>query len=514
MKTKKIFTLRVSVLVVFLLLMLVAINPNPFAAGLEVKTVRGEAATNGLKIGDVIESINGEAIETIEEFNEVISNVEINETFIIQTKKSEVAYITTERPDISIREVRKNNIEKGLDLSGGTRVLLRPDVEHEVSDQQIKNLIDILNNRLNTYGLSDLQIRKATDKDKNKLVLIEIAGASRKEVEELIAGQGKFEAKIDNKTVFEGSKEDIPFVCKDDGTCSGVMNCDGEQNDFFCTFEFAIGLSAEAAKKHAEITKGIPLDPTTETDPTGTTKQYLNATLDLYLDDKLVDSLRISEGLKGIETTSIAISGPGTGTTPEAAYNNALDSMNKLQTILITGSLPFKLKVEKLDSISPLLGPAFIKNAIYIGLLALLSVGVVVYIRYRKLRIVIPMLFVMLCEVIIILGIASLIRWRLDLVAIAGIIAAVGTGVDDQIVIADEVLKGEGAAYNWKQRIKKAFFIIFTAYVTTFVALVPLWNAGAGLMRGFVLTTLIGITVGVLLTRPAFASLIETLLKE
>jgi len=54
-----------------------------------------------------------------------------------------------------------------------------------------------------------------------------------------------------------------------------------------------------------------------------------------------------------------------------------------------------------------------------------------------------------------------LINWNLDLAAIAGILAAVGTGVDDQIVITDEALKGARVARNWKSRMKNAFFIIF-----------------------------------------------------
>ncbi|MFH1591922.1 MAG: protein translocase subunit SecD [Candidatus Woesearchaeota archaeon] len=509
MKIKKLFSIRVIILLFVLLLCLIAINPNPYASGLEVKNVGGEAASQGIKHGDVVESINGETIESIEEFNSVIGSIGVNSTFIFRSSGGEVAYITTQKPEITVQIVRTNNIQKGLDLSGGTRVLLRPDVERTVSDQEITNLIDVLNNRLNTYGLSDLQIRSAKDREGTKLVLIEIAGASRQEVKELIEQQGEFEAKIGNDTVFVGSEKDITFVCKDDGTCSGIRNCDESANGAFCTFEFQISLSGDAAKRHAEITKDIPIGAEEDGG-----RVYLELPLDLYLDGQLVSSLQISEGLKGLETTAILISGPGNGATQEAAYDDALKEMNRLQTVLITGSLPFGLEIEKLDSISPLLGGNFVKNAFFVGFLALITVSIITFIRFRKLKIVLPMMFTMASEVFIILGVAAFIGWRLDLVSIAGIIAAVGTGVDDQIVITDEVLRGQERAYNWKQRIKRAFFIIFAAYATTFVALLPLWNAGAGLVRGFAITTLIGITVGVLITRPAFASIVEKLLSD
>ena len=47
----------------------------------------------------------------------------------------------------------------------------------------------------------------------------------------------------------------------------------------------------------------------------GSTEGYLNETLDLYLDDKLYDSLKISAGLKGKATTQILITGYGKGQT-------------------------------------------------------------------------------------------------------------------------------------------------------------------------------------------------------
>jgi preprotein translocase subunit SecD len=60
----------------------------------------------------------------------------------------------------------------------------------------------------------------------------------------------------------------------------------------------------------------------------------------------------------------------------------------------------------------------------------------------------------------------------------------------------------------------KAFFIIFASYFTLIAAMIPLIFAGAGLLRGFAITTIVGVTAGVLVTRPAFAAIIEILLKK
>jgi len=188
--------------------------------------------------------------------------------------------------------------------------------------------------------------------------------------------------------------------------------------------------------------------------------------------------------------------------------------MKKLQTVMTTGSLPVKLNIVKTDTISPALGAKFIKNAMMIGLLAILAVVLVVFFVYRKIQVSIPMIITMFSEAIIILGIASLIGWNLDLAAIAGIIIAIGTGVDHQIVIADEILRGDKSKYtSWKDKIKNAFFIIMVAYFTTMVAMIPLWFAGVGLLKGFAITTILGVSAGVFITRPAYAAMIEQWLK-
>ncbi len=118
----------------------------------------------------------------------------------------------------------------------------------------------------------------------------------------------------------------------------------------------------------------------------------------------------------------------------------------------------------------------------------------------------------MASEIILTFGIASLIKWNLDLPSIAGIIATIGTGVDDQIVILDESQNSK--TYSVKERIKRALFIIFGSYFTVLFSLLPLYWAGAGLLKGFAVTTIIGVSVGVFITRPAFAEIIKRITKE
>ncbi len=509
-KLKEIFTSwRIIILIIFVIMAIVAINPKLDTSGALIKTIdkNSSAEANGLTTGEIILEINNEKVLSTQDYSSKISSLAPNEITKIKTNKAEYSiliedYNGTIYTGIQVGEVPTSNLRKGLDLAGGVRILLQP--EETITEQQTQDIITITKKRLNVYGLSDINVREVKDLEGNIYILTEIAGANKEEVINLLEKQGKFEAKIGNDTVFHGGT-DIKYVCRS-GDCSGIRSCDQFEDGWACRFQFQVDVSPESAKTHAEVTGklGTILEGN---------ERYLDKKLDLYLDNALVDSLFISENLKGQELTSFVIQGSGTGRTREEAINNGLTNMKKLQTVLITGSLPVKLNIAKLDIISPKLGEEFFKSAIMAIIVAILAVASVIFIRYRKLKIALPVILTGLSEIIIIFGVASLIKWNLDLAAIAGILAAVGTGVDSQIVITDEILRGETAFGSWKEKIKKAFFIIMAAYFTTVVALAPLWMMGAGLLKGFAITTTIGVTIGVFLTRPAYAKIIEILLK-
>jgi preprotein translocase subunit SecD len=475
-----------------------------------------------------------EAFETIilNETEEIIFEEEFLDTIIVNgteqniTSLRNVTQIVNKTivnslglDDIGLRvyDAPNTNIRKGLDLEGGTRVLLKP--EDNLSDDMFDLLIDNMKQRLNVYGLSDIVIRNAGDFFSDaRYIVVEIAGVNEEEVKNLISQQGKFEAKIGDEVTFIGGEGDVTYVCRTPD-CSGIDPYQGcgqlSTGEWSCRFRFSISLKTEASQRQARITDKLSIVTIDEEgNAVSRDNQYLNETLDLYLDNKLVDSLNIGADLKGKVVSDISISGSGIGNTQQEAVENALTNMKKLQTLLITGSLPSKLDIVKSDNLSPQLGEEFLRNALLIGVLSIIAVSLVVFIRYRRWEIFIPMTIVMVSEVILILGFAALLRQNLDLAAIAGIIIAVGTGIDHQIVIIDETLRKENKGSSWKERLKRAFFIIMAAYFTTLVAMIPLIFAGAGLLRGFAIATIAGVTFGVFITRPAFGAIFENLIKD
>ncbi|MFH0808042.1 MAG: hypothetical protein V1888_00260 [archaeon] len=505
-------TFRIWILITVVLLSLVSIfglPPQVLETGLTITSVNqnSEIFQDGLRESMIIQSINGKEITSLEDYSNALQYLKENQTqkLTIITDSIEIInlYNTSIISDISLEEIPATRIKTGLDLRGGARAFIKADVP--LNDAQLDDLIAVSEQRLNVYGLSDLKFFKVATSSGENLMGIEIAGTSPDDLEELIAKQGHFEAKIGNETVFVGGDEDITHVGRT-GQDAMVTECFEVQGGEACNFRFTIYLSEEAAQRHADITNKLTINGS-----------YLSKQLDFYIDGKPTSSLNIGTSLKGQVATEISISGSGQGGTRNEAIESAKQEMKQLQTILITGSLPFKLEIVKIDKISPNLGEQFTKQILLAGLFAIIAVSIVVFIRYRKIKAALALVTVSLSEVLIILGTASLIGWNLDLPSIAGIIAAIGTGIDSQIIIMDEA---QDKHESITQRIKKALFIIVTAFTTTFVAMIPLTGflgfmgigaASAGLLKGFAVTTLIGITTGVLITRPAFADIARQL---
>src|SRR3989344_1238821 len=240
----------------------------------------------GIRIWILIAFILFSIIAINPEFNDNITSNNITSKLDIVTKNNRYTFLVNDEINIEVKVPDNNNIKKGLELEGGTRVLLKPVGNATVTSTDVQDLISVLRNRLNIYGLTDLKIREASSGE-DKLVLIEIAGVSRNDIEGFISQQGKFEAKIGDEVAFRGGKEEIPYVCRDDGVCSGVHSCNPGVEGYNCRFQFEIRLSPEAAQRQADITRNLSII----TSEGG--QQILSKQIEFYLDDELVDSLNI-----------------------------------------------------------------------------------------------------------------------------------------------------------------------------------------------------------------------------
>ncbi len=380
----------------------------------------------------------------------------------------------------SIAAISMLGIEQGLDLKGGS--VIQIELEKPVDTDTMNTVAAVLDKRLNIFGVKDVKVYPSG----NQHVIVEIAGVQPDEVARIVGTNGKFEAKINNKTALIGS--DITNV--------QPYQVTGNQ------WRVPFTVSVEGAERFADIAKGQGGVP-----------------VEMYLDDQLITSPELSPGLaNGQASTQVEISGA------EATREEADKEAKNIQTLLQSGALPVKVKIVAVNTVSADLGEQFIQGALIAGFLALLVVSAIMTLKYRHKILVIPILLTSIAELTLILGTAAVIHWNIDLAAIAGIIAAIGTGVDDQIIITDEVLKGfreKKRISGVRSQIKKAFFVIFAAAGTLIAAMLPLayigfsrGATGIGVLSGFAFTTVIGVLVGIFITRPVYAKFIEMALEK
>ena len=127
----------------------------------------------------------------------------------------------------------------------------------------------------------------------------------------------------------------------------------------------------------------------------------------------------------------------------------------------------------------------------------------------------IPMVLINASEVIILLAITSFFL-QLDLATIAGLIAVLGTGIDQLVILTDEILfEGKVPSPNlYVKRLKRALGIIVASAATVFIAMLPLALMDLSTLRGFAIVTILGVLVGVIVTRPAYGRIIMAILSK
>jgi len=194
--------------------------------------------------------------------------------------------------------------------------------------------------------------------------------------------------------------------------------------------------------------------------------------------------------------------------------------LEELTILLESGSLPTPVKSISKETISPSLGEAFKSLVLFMGIIAFIIVALVVTIRYRMFKLAIPIFIIGASEILINLGFIAWWGWPLDLAAFAGLIAAIGTGVDSEIVITDEVMgRKDRIAMSLVKRLKTALFIVMVAALTIIAVMGPIvlfsrTFPGIDKLYGFAVVAIMGALIGAFITRPAFSKIIEKIVEK
>jgi preprotein translocase subunit SecD len=381
-----------------------------------------------------------------------------------------------------------------------------------VSKETVDETKKVLDSKLNRLGLQDIKVRVVD----NKYILIDLAGMDVATAQDVVGKPGKFEIRIQTE-----NNESMHVLYGD--AVESVDIPQGERNGGW-------GVPFVLSEEGALTFQKAAIDA-------GATKRPEDHYVSMYLDKDEIFSAPLAPELASSLQKAPSRSMQATVGGGDAGSAKA----KELYIHLREGALPVNIEVVGSGQVSAALGKQFKIQMVIAGLIALLAVAGMIFYRYRERRIVLPMVTTSFSEVVMMLGVWALAGWQLDLASLAGIIMVIGTGVDQLVIITDELLKGGEAVASsadrtikeraaeaaekagvgkvaatsskvYLARLSRAFMIIMGAAATTVVAMLPLLVMGFGSLTGFALIIILGVILGTLIARPAYGRIIGHIL--
>lgn len=193
---------------------------------------------------------------------------------------------------------------------------------------------------------------------------------------------------------------------------------------------------------------------------------------------------------------------------------NAQDAQH-LSNVLKAGALPVPLRVAEDRTVGPTLGRDFVSKGLKATLFGFIAVIIFMIIYYGFAGLVADA--ALLFNLVIIIGVMSLMRATMTLPGIAGLILTVGMAVDANVIIyeriKEELRKGKSIRSAVSDGYSRAFLTIFDSNFTTIFAAIVLLEFGKGPIKGFAVTLSLGIIASMFTalfcTRFVFESILE-----
>jgi len=423
--------------------------------------------------------------------------------------------------EVTEPSVTESQFRAALDAAGYEYEGVRSGVTQQTRDETM----EVIQGKINEAGLSGGSVQQVQSITGEYFILVEVPGQGRQEVIDLLEDRGTVRIDIaypdgNGTAVQEGAL--IQDAFEEIGTASQrergtgayvpvtVRNTAGSgQQSPAHSFQDAV---AQRGFQDAYQTQNDQCGYNPETGEIEEVNGDRNPCLLLVVDGEVVNSFGMDSGLAdSMAAGSWAETGNFRLTTGEFAEAQQI-SLN-----LRAGALPADLDISgegTSSSISASQGENFRTYSLVIGVLSVFAVAGMVFLRYREPRVALPMIVTALAEVYALLGFAALLGYPLELAVIAGFIAVVGTGVDDLVIIADQVMsEGDVSSRTvFNSRFRQAFWVIGAAAATTIIAMSPLMVLSLGDLSGFAIFTVLGVLIGVLITRPAYGDILRRLL--
>ena len=218
--------------------------------------------------------------------------------------------------------------------------------------------------------------------------------------------------------------------------------------------------------------------------------------------------------LDGVVYSAPNVNNEITGGQSSISGNFTIEEANDLANVLNSGKMETSVVIEQENVIGPTLGKASIQAGIISFAIALILLMVYMCLAYGFIPGMIANL-ALIVNSFFTLGILASFNAVLTLSGIAGLVLTLGMAVDANVLIneriKEELRHGKGMTRAIADGYGNAFSAIFDSNLTTIITGVVLFYFGAGPIRGFATTLIIGLIssfiTAVFLTRMVFEAL-------
>ena len=359
----------------------------------------------------------------------------------------------------------------GLDLIGCSHLVYSVDLS-KVSggdqDSVLNGLRDVIERRVNLFGVSEPQVFVAKSGNDSNLV-VELAGI--KDTAQAIQQIGETPL-LDFREVEQNS------------STSSLQ--DGTSTEFVQTN--LTGRYITSAQLTFDPNTQAPQVSISFNDEGGKifemmTEKNVGKPLAIFLDGSLVEMPTVQEKISGGQAVI----------TGRFTLNDAKTLVERFNA----GALPAPITLISQQTISPTLGSDSLKKAIIAGITGTLIVMLFMLAYYRFFGIF--AVVALLLYVFLTLGVFKIIPITLSLAGLAGFILTIGMAVDANILIferiKEELKKGFSRTSAIEEGFRRAWPSIRDSNTSTIITAIILYFFTSSFVQGFALTLLIGVLV-------------------
>jgi preprotein translocase subunit SecD len=372
----------------------------------------------------------------------------------------------------------QSSIKLGLDLKGGTQIILKPSEigAEKVTDSALDKAQLIIMNRIDKLGISEPLITR----DFNKNIIVQLPGVDDPQrAIDLIGKTAQLEFRIlesvdeNNKPVFG------PVLMTGDKLVKAQAGYD----------------------PNGRIVVSMAFTTQGQTEFAKLTSENVGEQLAIVLDGEMKSAPRINQAIEG------------------DAVIEGIDTLAEAQDIALvlqTGALPISLEMQEVQTIGPTLGQDSLRQSILAGIIGVALIAIFMIAMYRGLGLI--SLIGLTSYIIIFWGILAALKTPLTLPGIAGVVLTIGIAVDANVLIfariKEEIIKGKGKYAAFSEGFRHALKAIIDSNVTTLITAAALYRFGTGPIRGFAVTLAIGIVISmftaIILTRSILFLIVNT----